>query len=264
MPLRIECYDISNLQGTEVVASMVVFEDGLARKSEYRRFVIKGVDGQNDVASMHEVITRRFKRLLDETAPVDVQAVRGRRKLPTAPSPLLIDPETGRPKKFVYAPGLVVVDGGAPQVAAAQQALDALGIHDIPVCGLAKRLEEVWLPSEEDPVILPRSSEGLYLLQRIRDEAHRFAITHHRSRRSKTMVESLLDDVAGLGEVRRKTLLKHFGSLRKLRAATVEELAVVPGIGPRTATAIKQAVTAGGEAGKTVSINTATGEIEEN
>ncbi len=267
VPLRIECYDISNLQGTEVVASMVVFEDGLARKSEYRRFVIKGVDGQNDVASMHEVITRRFKRLLDETRRPTFKLRHGRGGASSArpvKRPLLIDPETGRPKKFVYAPGLVVVDGGAPQVAAAQQALDALGIHDIPVCGLAKRLEEVWLPSEEDPVILPRTSEGLYLLQRIRDEAHRFAITHHRSRRSKTMVESLLDDVAGLGEVRRKTLLKHFGSLRKLRAASVEELAIVPGIGPRTATAIKQAVTAGGQAGKTVSVNTATGEIEEN
>ena len=265
MPLRIECYDVSNLQGTEVVASMVVFEDGLARKSEYRRFVIRGVDGQNDVASMHEVITRRFRRLLDETAPGRGRRLRAPAEGSTRPGgPMLIDPETGRPQKFVYAPGLVVVDGGAPQVAAAQQALDALGIHDIPVCGLAKRLEEVWLPSEEDPVILPRSSEGLYLLQRIRDEAHRFAITHHRSRRSKTMVESLLDDVSGLGEVRRKTLLKHFGSLRKLRAATVEELAVVPGIGPRTAAAIKEAVTAGGQAGKTVSVNTATGEIEEN
>ncbi|HEY3015834.1 MAG TPA: excinuclease ABC subunit UvrC [Nocardioides sp.] len=254
VPLRIECYDISNLQGTEVVASMVVFEDGLARKSEYRRFVIKGVDGQNDVASMHEVITRRFKRLLEERGPEDAGATSGE-------GPLLIDPETGRPKKFVYAPGLVVVDGGPPQVAAAQQALEALGIHDIPVCGLAKRLEEVWLPDQEDPVILPRSSEGLYLLQRVRDEAHRFAITHHRGRRSKTMVESLLDDVPGLGEVRRKTLLKHFGSLRKLRAATVDELAVVPGIGPRTAEAIKEAVSTG--SGKTVSINTATGEIEE-
>ncbi|MGD9958727.1 excinuclease ABC subunit UvrC [Nocardioides sp.] len=256
VPLRIECYDISNLQGTEVVASMVVFEDGLARKSEYRRFVIRGVDGQNDVASMHEVITRRFRRLLDERGPELAGATSGE-------GPMLIDPETGRAKKFVYAPGLVVVDGGAPQVAAAQQALDALGIHDIPVCGLAKRLEEVWLPAEEDPVILPRSSEGLYLLQRIRDEAHRFAITHHRSRRSKTMVESILDDVPGLGEVRRKTLVKHFGSLRKLRAATIEELAVVPGIGPRTAAAIKEAVATEGQAGKTVSVNTATGEIEE-
>ena len=261
VPLRIECYDVSNLQGTEVVASMVVFEDGLVRKGEYRRFVIKGVDGQNDVASMHEVITRRFRRLLDE------QAKQGALDAGSGPDgerdegPMLVDPETGRPRKFAYAPGLVVVDGGPPQVAAAQRALDELGIDDIPVCGLAKRLEEVWLPSEEDPVILPRSSEGLYLLQRIRDEAHRFAITHHRSRRSKTMVESLLDDVPGLGEVRRKTLLKHFGSLRKLRAAEVEEIAQVPGIGPATARAIKDAVAE--RTGKTVSVNTSTGEIEE-
>lgn len=176
---------------------------------------------------------------------------------------MLVDPETGRPRKFAYAPGLVVVDGGPPQVAAAQRALDELGIDDIPICGLAKRLEEVWLPSVPDPVILARSSEGLYLLQRIRDEAHRFAITHHRSRRSKTMVESILDDVPGLGEVRRKTLLKHFGSLKKLRAAEVEELAQVPGIGARTATAIKQAVELGSGTRKTVAINTATGEIEE-
>jgi len=205
VPLRMECYDISNLQGTEVVASMVVFEDGLARKSEYRRFVIKGVEGQNDVASMHEVITRRFRRLLDEQARSELKPG------DETSGPMLVDPETGRPRKFAYAPGLVVVDGGPPQVAAAQRALDELGIDDIPVCGLAKRLEEVWLPREPDPVILPRTSEGLYLLQRVRDEAHRFAITHHRSRRSKSMVESLLDDVPGLGEVRRKTLIRHFG-----------------------------------------------------
>lgn len=257
VPLRIECYDVSNLQGTEVVASMVVFEDGLARKSDYRRFVIRGVEGQNDVASMHEVITRRFRRLLDERgSSTEVTGENG---------PLLVDPDTGRPRKFAYAPGLVVVDGGPPQVAAAVQALTELGITDIPVVGLAKRLEEVWLPStgtgDDDPVILPRHSEGLYLLQRVRDEAHRFAITHHRNRRSKTMVESVLDDVPGLGEVRRKTLLKHFGSLKKLRLATVEELAVVPGIGPRTAQAIKDAVAQ--QSGKTVSVNTATGEIEE-
>ena len=266
VPLRIECYDVSNLQGTEVVASMVVFEDGLARKSEYRRFVIRGVDGQNDVASMHEVISRRFRRLLDEQAKMDVQdAPRAGQSAPQAeqPAPLLVDPETGRPRKFAYAPGLVVVDGGPPQVAAAKQALDELGIDDIPVCGLAKRLEEVWLPSQVDPVILARTSEGLYLLQRIRDEAHRFAITHHRSRRSKTMVESLLDDVPGLGEVRRKTLLKHFGSLKKLREATAEEIAMVPGIGPQTATAIKEAVETSAATRKTVSVNTATGEIEE-
>ncbi len=253
VPLRIECYDVSNLQGTEVVASMVVFEDGLARKSEYRRFVIRGVDGQNDVASMHEVITRRFRRLLDEQARSE--------QVHTESGPMLVDPETGRPRKFAYTPGLVVVDGGPPQVAAAQRALDELGIDDVPICGLAKRLEEVWLPSEPDPVILARSSEGLYLLQRIRDEAHRFAITHHRSRRSKTMVESLLDDVPGLGEVRRRTLLTHFGSLKKLRGATAEELAQVPGIGLRTAAAIKEAVEAQARTRKTVSVNTATGEI---
>jgi excinuclease ABC subunit C len=254
-PLRIECYDVSNLQGTEVVASMVVFEDGLARKGEYRRFVIRGVDGQNDVASMHEVISRRFRRLLDEQARSE--------HVVTDDGPLLVDPDTGRPRKFAYAPGLVVVDGGPPQVAAAQRALDELGIDDIPVCGLAKRLEEVWLPEQKDPVILPRTSEGLYLLQRVRDEAHRFAIAHHRNRRSKTMVESLLDDVPGLGEVRRKTLLKHFGSLKKLRAATVEDLARVPGIGERTAVAIKEAVEERAATRQTVAINTATGEIEE-
>ncbi|GAA0971724.1 UvrABC system protein C [Nocardioides aquaticus] len=265
VPLRIECYDVSNLQGTEVVASMVVFEDGLSRKGEYRRFVIRGVDGQDDVASVHEVITRRFKRLLDEQAKSErVEGDQG---------PMLVDPETGRPRKFAYAPGLVVVDGGPPQVAAAQRALDELGIDDIPVVGLAKRLEEVWVPGEEDPVILARSSEGLYLLQRLRDEAHRFAITHHRNRRSKSMVESALDDVPGLGEVRRKTLLKHFGSLKKLRTAEVEEIAQVPGIGPRTAAAIKESVAAApGGAGKAgagqdgpvgITVNTATGEIED-
>ncbi|QCW50633.1 excinuclease ABC subunit UvrC [Nocardioides dongxiaopingii] len=258
-PLRIECYDVAHLQGTEVVASMVVFEDGLARKGEYRRFVIKGVDKQNDVASMHEVISRRFKRLLDEQARSETRS--------TDQGPMLVDPETGRPRKFAYAPGLVVVDGGQPQVAAAQQALLELGINDIPVCGLAKRLEEVWLPGEEDPVILARSSEGLYLLQRIRDEAHRFANTHHAGRRSKTMVESMLDDVPGLGEVRRKTLLKHFGSLKKLREAEPEEIALVPGIGPRTAAAIKEAVERASATRKTapgtMSVNTATGEVIE-
>ncbi|MBL0747739.1 excinuclease ABC subunit UvrC [Nocardioides baculatus] len=258
VPLRIECYDVSNLQGTEVVASMVVFEDGLSRKSEYRRFVIRGVDGQNDVASMHEVITRRFKRLQDEQARSTTVA--------TDSGPMLVDPETGRPRKFAYAPSLVVVDGGPPQVAAAQQALSELGVNDIPVCGLAKRLEEVWLPGEEDPVIMARTSEGLYLLQRIRDEAHRFAITHHRGRRSKSMVESMLDDVPGLGEVRRKTLLKHFGSLKKLREAEPEAIALVPGIGPRTATAIKEAVAKADATRKTAAqpkVNTATGEILE-
>jgi excinuclease ABC subunit C len=254
-PLRLECYDVSNLQGTEVVASMVVFEDGLPRKSEYRRFVIKGVEGQNDVASIAEVLTRRFKRLLDERAATPEGE---------DPTANLIDPETGRAKKFVYAPGLVVVDGGPPQVAAARQAMDELGLGDIPVCGLAKRLEEVWLPDDEDPVIFSRTSEGLYLLQRLRDEAHRFAITHHRSRRSKSMVESVLDEVPGLGEVRRKTLLRHFGSLRKLRQASVDEVAELPGFGRRTAESVVLAVNSAATKADTTrapSVNTATGEI---
>jgi excinuclease ABC subunit C len=254
-PLRLECYDVSNLQGTEVVASMVVFEDGLPRKSEYRRFVIKGVDGQNDVASIAEVLTRRFKRLLDERATLQEDE---------DPSAALIDPETGRARKFSYAPGLVVVDGGPPQVAAARQAMDELGLGDIPVVGLAKRLEEVWVPDEEDPVIFSRTSEGLYLLQRLRDEAHRFAITHHRNRRSKSMVESVLDEVPGLGEVRRKTLLRHFGSLKKLRQATIDEVADLPGFGRRTAESVVLAVNAAAttaETGRALSVNTATGEI---
>jgi excinuclease ABC subunit C len=250
VPLRIECYDISHTQGTEVVASMVVFEDGLARKSEYRRFAIRTVEGSNDVGAMHEVITRRFRRLLEERAVPD-QVVGG---------PLLIDPDTGVPRKFAYLPALVVVDGGAPQVAAAAHAMAGLGITEVALCGLAKRLEEVWLPGQEYPLILPRASESLYLLQRVRDEAHRFAITHHRSRRSAAMVESVLDDVPGLGELRRKALLKHFGSLRKLRRATAEQIGEVPGIGPRTADAIRAALAAQvPEPG----VNLATGEVIE-
>jgi len=247
-PLRIECYDISHTMGTEVVASMVVFEDGLPRKSEYRRFIIKTVEGSNDVGAMREVISRRFTRLLEER----------QRAEDAGEGPLLVDPTTGVPRKFAYTPSLVVVDGGAPQVAAAERALADLGVVDVALCGLAKRLEEVWLPGEEFPLILPRTSEGLYLLQRVRDEAHRFAITHHRSRRSASMVESLLDDVPGLGEIRRKALLKYFGSLRKLRLATVGQIAEVPGIGPRTALAVKEAL-AGQEA--PVSVNLTTGEV---
>ena len=262
-PLRIECFDVSNLQGTEVVASMVVFEDGLPRKSEYRRFVIRGVDGQNDVAAMHETITRRFRRLLDEHARAEAldSSVVGDGD---TDGPLLVDPATGRPRAFAYAPGLVVVDGGPPQVAAAQRALDELGIDDVPVCGLAKRLEEVWVPGQEDPVVLPRTSEGLYLLQRVRDEAHRFAITHHRGRRSRSMVESALDDVPGLGEVRRKALLRQFGSLKRLRAADVDEVAAVPGIGTRTAEAVVTALAARGPTPAVAAaqvVNTATGEL---
>jgi excinuclease ABC subunit C len=226
---------------------------------------------------MHETITRRFRRLLDERSRSELPEL-GDGALPTPdasaaePSgPLLVDPTTGRPRAFAYAPGLVVVDGGPPQVAAAKRALDELGVDDVPVCGLAKRLEEVWVPEQEDPVVLPRTSEGLYLLQRIRDEAHRFAITHHRGRRSRSMVESALDDVPGLGEVRRKALLRQFGSMKRLRAARVEEIAAVPGIGRRTAESVVLALSAvsppaeqpAASAPAALAVNTATGELLE-
>jgi len=234
-PLRIECYDVSNLQGTHVVASMVVFEDGLARKSEYRRFSIHGTGGEGDVASVHEVITRRFRRYLEEREA-------------TGELDILGDPagafEPAR-RKFAYPPNLVVIDGGAAQVDAAVRALAELGIDDIAVCGLAKRLEEVWLPGEDSPVILPRTSEGLYMLQRVRDEAHRFAITYHRAKRSKALAISELDEVPGLGPARRATLLRHFGSVRRIAAATEQELAELPGIGPQLARAVLTSLGAG-------------------
>jgi excinuclease ABC subunit C len=239
-PLRMECYDVSNLQGTNVVASMVVFEDGLARKSEYRRFSIKTVEGQDDVRSIHEVIRRRFKRYLEETEKTGELDVLGE---PEAGGP--IDPDTGRPRKFAYPPNLVVVDGGPPQVAAAQRALDELGIDDVDVCGIAKRLEEIWLPGEEDPVILPRNSEAMYLMQRLRDQAHDFAIRYHRTKRSKGMLVSELDDVPGLGPGRRKALIKHFGSVKLLKEAGPDQIAEVPGIGRRTAENIVAALHAG-------------------
>ncbi|MFJ9540783.1 excinuclease ABC subunit UvrC [Streptomyces sp. NPDC101225] len=250
-PLRIECYDISHLQGDDVVASMVVFEDGLQRKSEYRRFQIKGFEGQDDVRSMHEVINRRFRRYLAEKE----------RTGEWADGEDALTEEDGRPKKFAYPPQLVVVDGGRPQVAAAKKALDELGIDDVAVCGLAKRLEEVWLPDEEDPVVLPRTSEGLYLLQRVRDEAHRFAITYQRTKRAKRFRSSPLDDVPGLGDTRKQALLKHFGSLRKLRSATIDQICEVPGIGRKTAGTIAVALAQAAPAAPAV--NTATGEIME-
>jgi excinuclease ABC subunit C len=263
-PLRIECYDISHLQGDDVVASMVVFEDGLARKSEYRRFQIKSFAGQDDVRSMHEVISRRFRRYLQEKQrtgewePDQAEDGTGAGE-PAVAGPT--DPDTGRPRRFAYPPQLVVVDGGQPQVAAARRALDELGIADVFVCGLAKRLEEVWVPGDDDPVILPRSSEGLYLLQRVRDEAHRFAIAYQRSKRSKSMKAGALDTVPGLGETRRQALLKHFGSLKRLRAATVEEICEVQGIGRRTAETVAAALAA--QAPAAPAVNTATGEIIE-
>ena len=230
-PLRIECYDVSNLQGTHVVASMVVFEDGLARKSEYRRFSVKGTGGEGDVASVHEVITRRFRRYLEEREATGELDVLGDPAADGGEADL-------RQRKFAYPPNLVVIDGGPAQVAAAVSALEELGIDDIAVCGLAKRLEEVWLPGEDAPVILPRTSEGLYLLQRVRDEAHRFAITYHRAKRSKALAVSELDNVPGLGPARRATLLRHFGSVRRIAAATPAELAGLPGIGPQLAGAV--------------------------
>ncbi|WTP56778.1 excinuclease ABC subunit UvrC [Streptomyces phaeochromogenes] len=250
-PLRIECYDISHLQGDDVVASMVVFEDGLARKSEYRRFQIKGFEGQDDVRSMHEVITRRFRRYLAEKEKTGEWA----------DGETGLTEEDGRPKRFAYPPQLVVVDGGQPQVAAAKRALDELGIDDIAVCGLAKRLEEVWVPGEDDPVVLPRTSEGLYLLQRVRDEAHRFAITYQRAKRARRFRASPLDDVPGLGETRKQALIKHFGSVKKLRSATIDQICEVPGIGRKTAEAITVALAQAAPAAPAV--NTATGEIME-
>ncbi|MFG2607966.1 excinuclease ABC subunit UvrC [Streptomyces sp. NPDC048514] len=369
-PLRIECYDISHLQGDDVVASMVVFEDGLQRKSEYRRFQIKGFAGQDDVRSMHEVITRRFKRYLaekqktgewaegadaengltavdgpatgdqaaiaaggqavtgdqaatatggqavigdqaatatggqavtgdqaitgglaatggqvltdgqDDTGTHRVDGTDGFTGAPTGEgatgsleedvtldspgedgSSGALKDEDGRPKKFAYPPQLVVVDGGQPQVAAAQRALDELGIDDIAVCGLAKRLEEVWVPGEDDPVVLPRTSEGLYLLQRVRDEAHRFAITYQRTKRAKRFRSGPLDDVPGLGETRKQALIKHFGSVKRLRSATIEQIQEVPGIGRKTAETIAVALAQAAPAAPAV--NTATGEIIE-
>jgi excinuclease ABC subunit C len=222
LPLRIECFDISNIQGTSMVASMVVFEDGQPKKSDYRRFSIDDDAGFDDTRAMHHVITRRFKRYLEEK-DIDVAEA-------TA--------QGGSRPKFAYPPQLVVVDGGKPQVNAAAKALRELGITDVALCGLAKRLEEIWLPNNSEPIIFPRHSEALYLLQKIRDEAHRFAINFHRSKRSKVMLESLLDQISGLGEVRRKSLLAHFGSVTALKSATLLELSAVPGIGEKMAKTI--------------------------
>ena len=243
-PLRIECYDISNISGTSVVASMVVFEDGLAKKSEYRRFAIDTTTATDDTRAMHQVITRRMKRLIADRQVNHSEVA-----------------ETGgKLSKFAYPPQLIVVDGGAPQVAAAQRALDELGVTDVALVGLAKRLEEVWLPHSSDPLILPRTSEGMYLLQRIRDEAHRFAITFHRSKRSKVMLESLLDEIPQLGESRRAALLERFGSVTAIRKATLAELETTPGIGTTIAGIIYSHL----EKLSTPSVDMETGEILSN
>ncbi|MGI4895901.1 MAG: excinuclease ABC subunit UvrC [Janthinobacterium lividum] len=247
-PLRIECFDVSHTQETNVVASMVVFEDGLPKKSDYRRFSVRGDEGGvDDTRAMREVLTRRFRRMREdeETAPTDGTTPDTRVEPGGAVARDIltgIDPETGRPRRFAYAPNLVVVDGGQPQVEAAARALADVGVVDVALCGLAKRLEEVWLPGEAHPLVLPRTSQGLFLLQRVRDEAHRFAITYHRSKRSKAMTTSALDGVPGLGQARKSALLKHFGSVKKLRGASAEEVAAVPGMGPRTAQAVMAAL----------------------
>ncbi len=204
-PLRIECFDVSNLQGTEIVASMVVMEDGLAKRSDYRRFKMRHQEGQDDFASMEEALTRRFRRYLDER---DQGARAG--------------------KRFAYPPNLLLVDGGKGQLNVAVRVLEELGLEEISVASLAKRFEEVYRPGREEPVRIPRDSEALYLLQQVRDEAHRFAITYHRKLRDKKAITSVLDDVPGLGPVRRTRLLKEFGSVKKLRELTEDDLVALP------------------------------------
>lgn len=234
-PLRIECFDISHSQGTNVVGSQVVFEDGLPRKSEYRRYAVHGEAARDDTASMHDVISRRLAKHLDPPEVSDEDAHR-----------------------FAYPPSLILVDGGPPQVAAAQRAMDELGVTDVALAGIAKRLEEIWLPGEEHPVILPRTSEALFLVQRLRDEAHRFAITYHRSKRGRAMHESALDAVPGLGPARRRALLDRFVTVKAIREASIDELEEVPGIGPALAQQIAAALQSEAPA---PAVDMATGEI---
>ena len=244
LPLRIECFDISNIQGTSVVASMVVFEDGQAKKSEYRRFGIDDKEKFDDTRAMHHVITRRFKRYLAEK---DLDLAE-------------IELSGGARPKFAYPPQLVIVDGGKGQVNAAARAFAELGITDIALVGLAKRLEEIWFADQSYPVVLDRNSEALYLVQRIRDEAHRFAVTFHRSKRSKLMLESLLDEISNLGEVRRAVLLENFGSIAALSKASLEEIAALPGIGPKSAESIVAGLA---NSASSYFVDTSTGEIIE-
>ncbi len=211
-PLRIECFDISNLQGTEIVGSMVVMEDGLAKRSEYRRFKVRRQEGQDDFAAMEEVLTRRFRRYLDER---DEGARKG--------------------KRFAYPPNLLLVDGGKGQLNVAVRVLEELGLEDICAAALAKRFEEVYVPGQPEPVRVPRDSEALYLLQQVRDEAHRFAITYHRQLRQKKMTKSVLDEVQGLGPTRRSRLLKEFGSVKKLRERSLDDLLAVTWLPERVA-----------------------------
>jgi excinuclease ABC subunit C len=264
--LRIECFDISHVQGTNVVGSMVVVEDGLPKKSDYRKFAVTGAAATDDTAAMHDVLTRRFRHYLQEKDEQAAAAAKPAHQaaLDAATAAAVADSTTPTPRsKFAYPPNLVVVDGGKPQVNAAARALEELGIEDVYVVGLAKRLEEVWLPDSDFPVILPRASAGLYLLQRIRDEAHRFAITFHRQKRGKAMTASALDSVPGLGESKRKALLAEFGSVKGIKAATQDELTGAKGIGPSLAAAIVRHFAGGGveEAATVPAVNMTTGEI---
>jgi excinuclease ABC subunit C len=226
-PLRMECYDVSHLGGTNIVASMVVFEDGLPKKNLYRKFAVPNY--ADDTEALSQVLRRRLAHLDDDPDPstgnTGPELDEGR------------DAPTPKKKRFAYRPGLLIVDGGQPQVEAAARTLRELGIDDIPVCGLAKRLEEIWLPGQDFPVILPRNSEALFLMQRIRDEAHRFAITFQRQKR-RGDIATVLAEVPGLGPARSKELLRHFGSVARLRAASPAEIAEVRGIGPALAAAI--------------------------
>ena len=246
-PLRIECYDVSHLSGTNVVASMVVFEDGLPRKDQYRSFGVP--ETTDDTDSLYQVLMRRLAHVDRDDpaaapeAPEDPGVAAG---APEPPQPEAESADADEPvvterkrPRFAYRPQLLVVDGGAPQVAAAARALEDSGHTEIALCGIAKRLEEIWLPGEEYPVILPRTSEALYLLQRLRDEAHRFAITHQRKRRRRD-ITTVLGEVPGLGEARIKALLKHFGSVAALSRASADEITALPGIGPKLAAAIEQ------------------------
>ena len=241
-PLRIECTDISHIQGTDVVASLVVFEDGLPRKSDYRRYRIREAAGDghsDDVASIAEVVRRRFRRHGQDRLVVPAGDDGG----DLLDGEVTVEQAEASSKKFAYPPQLFIVDGGKPQVNAAQEVLDELGVTDVTLVGVAKRLEELWVPGDEYPVILPRNSQALYLIQQIRDEAHRFAITFHRASRGKRMTRSALDDVRGLGPTRRAQLVKAFGSVAKVREAGVEGIAELPGFGLTLAEAVMQALT---------------------
>ena len=249
-PLRIECYDISNTVGGQFqVASMVVFEDAVPKKSEYRRFAIRGEDGKgavDDMSAIYETLTRRFRH--GNIAGDSGDSLEAERKA-SDKAPELVEQEEGAivqqntaARHFAYKPNLVVVDGGKPQVTAAARALHDCGVDDVALCGLAKRLEEVWVPDDDYPIILKRQSEGMYLLQRVRDESHRFAITYHRQTRRKGALRSALDEIPGIGPTYQKKLLNHFGSVKRMRQATQEELEAVKGIGSAKAEAIYQAL----------------------